>query len=140
MTVRIQTRQEYDQLIMEGYQPLMSEILDFDLRIQIQKEFQCKNKSNHSKFYRWCWENIAEVNGQVCEECSRYLTEYSAVFISHILSKGSHPEMKHDPRNINILCMAHHNEWEFGERKSMKIWPQNCLKIESLKREYQQYW
>ena len=67
----------------------------------------------------------------------RPLKEYSATYISHILTRGAHPEMAHDPRNINILCFRHHNQWEHATtRRTMRIYRGNLLKVQELKKEY----
>lgn len=65
------------------------------------------------------------------------LREYSSVYVSHILTRGAHPDMAHDPRNINILCFNHHNQWENGDRRAMRIYEKNVETIELLKNEYQ---
>ena len=65
------------------------------------------------------------------------LRNYSAVYCSHILTRGSHPEAAHDARNINILCFEHHNRWENGDRQNMRIYPGNMRLIELMKTEYQ---
>jgi hypothetical protein len=44
---------------------------------------------------------------------------------SHILSKGSQPKLRHVKANINILCLECHQKWEFGDKKSMDIYPAN---------------
>ena len=44
--------------------------------------------------------------------------------ISHIKSKGAAPDLYYVEENVNILCPACHNQYEFGDRKSMKIWPE----------------
>ena len=64
------------------------------------------------------------------------LSNYSAAFCSHILTRGAFPEMATDPRNINILSVEQHNKWENGNRKEMRIYNGNMKTIEILKREY----
>ena len=44
---------------------------------------------------------------------------------SHILSKSSHPEYRNCVWNFNRLSTTAHQEWEFGERKKMKIYSNN---------------
>jgi len=78
-----------------------------------------------------------------CEECGKWL-EYAvqenvikdrSVF-SHILSKGAFPEHRNNVENFNLLCFEHHQQYEFGNRKSMKIFKNNELIIDKLKRKY----
>ena len=113
--------------------------LDIKLREQIQKEMfgRCvigrgDIPQANERFFRWIWDH----KPHYCEECMKPLRTYSAVYCSHILSRGAHPEMAHDPRNINILCFDHHNQWENGDRKRMRIYPGNQMIIKELENDY----
>jgi hypothetical protein len=77
-----------------------------------------------------------------CEECGKILSnsfrDSSGKIVnrfqySHILSKGAFPEYRHNTLNFNILCQDHHQQWETGDRKSMKIYEKNQKVIEILK-------
>jgi hypothetical protein len=77
-----------------------------------------------------------------CEECGAGLPDIfenddgSIVYIaqySHILSKGAFPEFRHHKLNGNRLCLFHHNQWEFGDRESMKIFKSNQKIIQEIK-------
>ena len=77
-----------------------------------------------------------------CEECGKSLPSVfkdregniNAIFqFSHILTKSAFPEFRHDQRNFNRLCFEHHQQWEFGERKTMKIYESNQLIIEQIR-------
>lgn len=134
----ITERWEYDYAVKHGCEPLIDTWhfrMDIRLRIQIQRE---KFGTGHTpeeneKFYRWCWEH----KPHHCEETMRPLPDYSAVYISHILTRGAHPEMAHDPRNVNILCFEAHNCWEHETtRKGMRIYPANLLRIKELMDDY----
>jgi len=104
------------------------------LRVSIQRELfgEGHTPAENEKFYRWCWEH----KPHICEECMKPLRDYSAVHISHILTKGANPAMAHDPRNVNILCLEHHCAWENGNRAAMRIYERNQRTIEMLKEEY----
>lgn len=52
---------------------------------------------------------------------------------SHILSKGSSPEFRHNKLNINRLCHTHHDMWEFSEKEKMKIYAGNQVLIEKMR-------
>ena len=140
----ITERCEYDYAVSRGFEPLIDTKhfrLDIRLRIELQRE-----KFGHcvfgrgadimvanARFFKWVWEH----KPHYCECCMRPLPEYSATYCSHILTRGAHPEMAHDPRNINILCFKHHNQWEQETtRKGMRIYPANLLRIEELKQDY----
>jgi len=77
-----------------------------------------------------------------CEECQEPLPdvfeddEGNIVYIaqySHILSKGSSPEFRHNKLNINRLCLGCHDKWEFSDKENMKIYKSNQLIIEKMK-------
>lgn len=132
------TRAEYDYVKSKGYEPLVDDSvfqLEIGLRKQLQEElFGAPDiQRENEKFFRWVWAN----KPHYCEETMRPLRRYSAVYCSHILTRGAFPEMAHDPRNINILCFEKHNEWENGNRKAMRIYKKNMRTIEKLKKEYE---
>lgn len=132
----IDARELYDYAKSRGYDALLDPRFELthDLRVSIQTELFGKGHTpqENEKFYRWVWNN----KPHYCEECMRPLRQYSATFVSHILSRGAHPEMAHDPRNTNILCFEHHAVWENGRRQSMRIYSSNKKVIEKLKKEY----
>lgn len=89
------------------------------------------------EFYELAWNTLPHR----CEECGMYLQNFSRGFVSHILTKGAYPSYRHDIRNVNILCQGPgtnqcHEKWEFGSRKSMKIWGKNEETMITLKHEY----
>lgn len=134
-SVFIEKRAEYDECVRRGFEPLSD--LRFTLwpplRVAIQRElFGGHTASDNERFYRWVWRH----RPHVCEETAMPLQRYSAVYISHILSRGAHPEMAHDPRNVNILCFAAHNQWENGDRTAMRIYRNNQRIIRLLKADY----
>ena len=135
--VRIDTREEYDYCRTLGYEPLVDRrfAMDIRLRVSVQRELfgTGHTPEENEKFYRWCWDH----KPHWCEETMRPLRQYSAVYVSHILTRGAHPEMAHDPRNVNILCFEKHAQWENGDRERMRIWRSNQLKIQVLKQEYE---
>lgn len=135
--VLIDTRELYELCKKHGFEPLLGLHLfpmDIRLRVSIQRELfgTGHTPQENEKFYRWCWEHYPHR----CAETMRPLREYSATYISHILTRGAHPEMAHDPRNVNILCFEMHNRWENGDRKNMRIYRSNQMRIEQLKKEY----
>lgn len=138
-------RDEYQYCINRGYNPLIdirNFKMDIRLRVEIQRELfaHCvfgrgaNIMAANERFFRWVWDN----KPHRCEECLKPLRNYSAVYCSHILTRGAFPEAAHDARNINILCFEHHNEWENGNRERMRIYPANMRLIELMKAEYQQ--
>lgn len=137
-------REEYEYCLTRGFCPLLDIRrfrMDIRLRVEVQRELfgHCTfGRGNipqaNERFYRWMWEYKAHQ----CEETLRPLAAYSAVYISHILTRGAFPEIAHDPRNINILSFESHNRWENGDREQMRIYPANMRMIELMKSEYQQ--
>jgi hypothetical protein len=131
----ITEKEEYDYCVQHGIEPLIDDrfTIDINLRVELQKELFGKDiKKANQRFFKWIWQH----KEHVCEECQRPLQFYSATFCSHILSRGAHPEMATDGRNINILCFNCHQQWETGKREKMRIFEKNQKTIELLKSEY----
>ena len=132
----IDTRELYDYARKRGYEPLIDRrfAMEIHLRVSIQRELFGRGHTpeENERFYRWCWEHYPHI----CSETMRPLRQYSATYISHILTRGAHPEMAHDPRNVNILCFEMHNRWENGDRQNMRIYQMNQLTIKNLMNEY----
>ena len=54
----------------------------------------------------------------ICVKCGKKLGEEpKAIFFSHKKSRGSHPELKMDKNNIELLCSACHKLHDFNERE-----------------------
>lgn len=138
----ITDRYEYDYCVERGFEPLIDTRnfkMDIRLRVELQREIfgHCTFGRGdipvaNQRFFRWVWEH----KPHYCEETLRPLPGYSAVYCSHILSRGAHPDMAHDPRNINILCPEMHERWENGDREGMRIFDGNQRIIEMLREEY----
>lgn len=134
----IKTRQDYDAFKALGYEPLRDThfSMNHSLRVEIQKEiFGVGNKEeNNIRFYRYAWK---VANPKNCENCGVPLERYSSVHISHILSRGAHPNMAYDLRNFNLLCYRCHEQWESPlTREGMRIYTKNQRIIEKLRKEY----
>lgn len=132
--ILISSIEEYYYTKNRGFEPLLD--LRFRVLFFVRKELQDSlfNGSvpkKNDKFYRWNWNNRLHR----CEECNTYLSEYSAKFISHILPRSAYPEIAHDVRNCNILCLTHHSQWE-NKPEAMRIYSKNFKTIELLKQDY----
>lgn len=139
----VDKREEYDALKQRGIDILFWNrelVLTHRLRVEIQQDIfgRGNHQDANQKFYRMAWEGSAAPmdRGHFCQECHRHLENYSATYISHILSRGAHPEMAYDLRNFNILCPACHQKWENGDRQKMRIWNKNEIIMNTLKKEY----
>ena len=143
LPIEINTIEEYNYTVGRDYEPLIdwpNFVVDTPLRIDLQRKIFGKSligKGNipqaNQRFYIWVWDR----KKHYCEECAKPLLEYSSVFISHIISKGARSDIAHDPRNVNILCFKHHDQWETGNRAKMNIYKKNIKIIELLKKDYQ---
>ena len=136
--IEINSRFEYDYCISRGFNPLHEWRLfkmDFRLRMMIQYELfgTADFKKQNQRFYEYCWNNFPHY----CQETGKPLNNYSSVYVSHIISRGSDRRMAIDPRNVNILCYEQHQNWEFSNRKRMNIYPMNQLIIKLLKQDYE---
>jgi len=90
-------------------------------------------------FYLLCFKQ----KKQICEECGKKLPlifedESGLVAIyrySHILPKSTHPKLRHHIDNINILCFDCHYQWDFGNKKKMRIYESNLSIINKITNE-----
>ena len=136
--VEITNREDYDALLKRGVDCLYDKRyhLEIGLRREIQREKFGKNDDEgNAKFYAYCIKHFPHV----CENCGKPIEHPWATNVSHILSRGSHPEMAHDPRNVNILCWECHELWEHKTtRNRLNMWfvEKNERTIQMLKQEY----
>jgi len=133
----IKNYQDFQNAVKEGGEPLLDWrrfVIPIGLRIEIQQRlFGTGNTPDaNERFYRYVWAH----KPHICEEYMRPLDWYSAVYISHILSRGAHPEMAYDPRNTNILSFEAHQKWENGNRESMRIYEENQIVVDILLKDY----
>jgi hypothetical protein len=131
--ILIDCREAYDYVKSRGYEPLADDRfqVEFELRLELQERFK-----SDDQFYRWFW----DVRPHYCEETGTPLRHYSAVHVSHILTRGAHPEMRYDGRNVNLLTFRMHNLWERGteeQKMRMNIYSKNQRRIEQLLKDYQ---
>jgi len=143
--ILINTKSDYNLVLGLGFSPLndwQRFKIDILLRIELQRAIfghTILGPGNipqaNQRFYHFCWEHSIV---KCCEECQLPLSEYSAVFISHILSRAGYPEMAHDPRNHNLLCGTCHHKWEKdnNSRSLMKIRKKNNRIIRLLNADY----
>ena len=133
----IDTRELYDYACKRGFEPLVDRrfAVEINLRVSIQRELFGRGHTpeENERFYRYCWDHYPHV----CAETMRPLHQYSAAYVSHIMTRGAHPDIAHDPRNVNILSVEMHNRWENGDRQNMRIYQSNLLIIRMLKKEYE---
>ncbi len=138
----VENREAYDLCVARGFEPLFEK--DFlDMPIALRVELTKEKFRTNQEYYRTAY---TLHHTKCCEECNVGLPRYSATWVSHILSKGAHPEMRFDLRNFNLLCFKHHKQWEntatsgpMPMRKDMKILLGNEALIETLLTEYRAY-
>ncbi|NCU26216.1 hypothetical protein EOM86_05770 [Candidatus Nomurabacteria bacterium] len=96
--------------------------------------------SKDDKYYEAIWES----RSHYCEECGIYLGDdlrdssgriAQRWRFSHILPKGRYPKLRHHMMNMNLLCLIHHEQWENGDQKAMKIYEPNQILIEKMRNE-----
>lgn len=136
--VEITNREDYDALLKRGIDCLYDKRyhLEIGLRREIQREKFGKNDdAGNALFYAYCIKHFPHV----CENCGKPIEHPWATNVSHIITRGSHPEMAHDPRNVNILCWFCHSAWEHTTtRHYLNLWflEKNARTIQLLKQEY----
>lgn len=135
----VKTSCDYDRLKGLGFEPLIDS--RFEMAINLRRNIQAlyfgpASPENDVNFYKWVYEH----KPHFCEETGQPIPSYSAVNISHIVSRGANTELRYDPRNINLVIFQVHNIWETGEllvKRGLNLWPWNCFIIYLLKHEYQ---
>lgn len=135
--MKVTERKVYDDLLARDVDLLLGYRgfkLDHQLRVEIQKErFGKNNAEGNRKFYQYC---LAHKH-HICAECHRSIDNPSAINVSHRFSRGAHPEMAHDPRNVDILCARCHELWEHKTtRVKMNIYERVSKEMEKLRQEY----
>ena len=140
MAILIEDLECYKYAKSKGYEPLTDKRFEMPIKVRVDVQRYLfgtgHTQAENERFYRYCW----DLYPHICEECMRPLTQFSATYISHIRTRGAFPEAAHDVRNVNILCFKHHNQWETGNRKAMRIYPGNVQTIEQLTKEYNEVW
>lgn len=103
-------------------------------KVTIGGEKLSKSRLETLKLDKQLYTSVWSKRPHYCENCDKWLGDKMlAVFMSHILSKGSYPEHRHKEENINLLCFECHQVWEFGDRSSMRIFAANQKVIAKLK-------
>jgi len=63
-------------------------------------------------------EQIWATRPHICDNCGGKLPATPIKsFFSHLLSKGAHDDLRHDPENVVLSCVPCHNLWEFGKNR-----------------------
>lgn len=106
-------------------------------RLVYPVDVSSKKKTMQEKdeeFYEECFNS----SDHICEECGDNLPKkfrgedgkiLARYRFSHIVAKSIAPELRHKIKNINDLCLKCHTKWDFGDRKSMKIYDKNKEKF-----------
>ena len=137
MIVEITTEREYQICRERGYEPLIDK--RFVLPIRLRYDLQNQMFNNDVEYYRYAYKIHPT---KCCEECGKPLNIYRAMWVSHILSRGAHPEARYDLRNYNLLCYDHHTQWERTTSKNgknryeMSIYKRNQPLMEQMIAEY----
>ncbi len=85
------------------------------------------------------FKEIWEERHHICEECSVMLPEFNVAYFAHILGKGASPRNRLNKNNIVLLCLEHHTQLDFGDKKKMKIFKKLLERIMELKRSESTY-
>lgn len=138
--IHITDREEYEYVISRGYQPLLDHrffTVEFSLRLDLQRElFPQYSRENNQRFYRWVWDNWPDQDRK-CQETGIPIEKYNAGHISHLITRGAHPEMAYDGRNVNLLIRQAHEKWERKKAiETMVIWPENQKRMIAMFQDY----
>jgi hypothetical protein len=70
--------------------------------------------------------HYSEVSGAYLGE------EPLAHFFSHVCGKGAHPSIKFHKRNIMLMTIKEHHEWDFGNPLGPQ-WDKVCARKEEMR-------
>lgn len=88
-------------------------------------------------FYKEIWEE----RPHSCENCGINLGDtWKRYMFSHLITKGAHPELRYDKRNLSMSCLKCHQQYETGDRKSMRVYEKYKNVILQLLRESAEYY
>lgn len=136
--IKVQSKTDYEYYRGMGFIPLASLIFDIDFKLRIDLQYELFGETrpeNDIKFYKYAF----HVKPQICEETDQPLYYYNAKYVSHILTRGAHPTIRHDLRNVNLVIPQIHTIWENeieSQIKDLKIYYRNEQIINILKNEY----
>jgi len=105
-----------------GKTPIQVQIEKQKLK-QIKKKTPIRYKQKETGLKEF-FEQIWKERPHYCENenCRKFLGQFpKPINFSHRKSKGSHPELKLDKNNIDLLCPECHYIWEFGDRTKIKL-------------------
>lgn len=87
------------------------------------------------------YEEIWNERPHSCEECGCNLGDnWKRYMFSHLITKGAHPELRYDKRNISLSCLPCHTRYETGDRKGMRVYEKCKDIIVQLLRESAEYY
>lgn len=85
------------------------------------------------------WEMFQEIwkeKPHRCENCRTNLGDRpKPVFFSHIITKGSRPDLRLHKDNIELLCAKCHHKWEVGDIAAKKRFKFSPVKKELIRKE-----
>jgi hypothetical protein len=87
---------------------------------QRSKPFKMNKKTGELELFKEIWQERAHY----CENlnCLKFLGHVLNIqFFSHRKSKGAYPELRLSKKNIDLLCVSCHHEWEFGDRNKINL-------------------
>lgn len=111
---------------------------DSKTNIKLFKKSFKKPKNSKIKEDEEFYEKCFNMSDHKCEECGCELPDIfkdednkivARWRYSHIIPKSVAIKLRHDTNNINHLCLKHHQMWENGDKKSMKIYAKNSKKF-----------
>ena len=103
---------------------------------KVSEKGKVKIKESNDYYRMAIGMNIVKNKGKcICEECGEEILSPVGANVSHIISKGANPALYTNKLNHKILCFKHHQMWETGDRKSMKIYEESINIKEQLLRE-----
>lgn len=94
-------------------------------------------KTLKSKLWNLCKTYVRKRDMYTCQKCEKHVDGMGAD-TSHVLGKGSYPDLKYEPLNLKLLCTACHKFWWHDNPTESGVWfqhkfPQRHKYLESIK-------
>jgi hypothetical protein len=137
--------------ISKENKPLKSPSNDFNRIKHIVDKGNQKNKISHKvssgegkltakQKDELLYERVFNNSNHKCENCNTSLPKEfrnsdgkveARYRYSHIIPKSIAPELRHEDKNINNLCLKCHQDWEYGNKTEMNIFKENYSRYPS---------
>jgi len=96
---------------------------------------QVRTKERDEVFFEHIWNTRPHLSEVSLTPLNYEFGKTMFFVFSHVLAKGTYPQFRHYTKNIVLMTLEEHQEWEFRDQKSRELQFVSTMK-EVLKEEY----